>query len=66
MIPKIHIRIDTSSAAFGSGRMERNIELKRILSKIIEDLDQGRSIYDQWPLLDLNGNTVGSLSAEEK
>lgn len=66
MIPKIHIRIDTSSKAFGGGRNERNTELKRILTKIIEDIDHGRSIYDSWPIIDLNGNTVGSLTAEEK
>lgn len=40
----------------------RNIEIIRILEKIISDIKNGKNIEDNnWPLADINGNVVGSL-----
>lgn len=52
------VTINTDNAAFGEEYYEKAAEIKRILEKIINDLDLG--IVEKAPIIDLNGNKVGS------
>lgn len=51
------VEISTNNAAFGEDRFEKQAELKRLLEKIIAELDLG--FVDKTPIVDINGNKVG-------
>lgn len=51
------VEINTGNAAFGEDYFETTAELKRILEKIIEDLDL--RVVEKAPIIDINGNKVG-------
>ena len=57
------VEINTNNAAFGEDRFEKQAELKRLLEKIIAELDLG--FVDKAPIMDSNGNKVGYWELEE-
>lgn len=67
----LNIQINLDNAAFTCEDEEdtecRNIEIIRILEKIVSDIENGKKIEDNnWPLVDSNGNVVGYLEYNEK
>lgn len=61
----ITITINTDNAAFGDGTLDqegiKNIEVVRVLRKIIDKLEDSDRYYSTIPLLDINGNYVGEF-----
>lgn len=55
------IKIETSGAAFGEDFYETSCEIRRILEKIIEEMDAGKK---RGIILDINGNRVGKWGEE--
>ena len=51
------VEISTENDVFGEDYMDNVVEIKRILEKIIAELDYG--FINKTPILDLNGNKVG-------
>ena len=58
------VEVKTGSDAFGEDYFEKAAELKRILEKIIAELDYG--IVEKAPIMDLNGNKVGYWELTEE
>ena len=54
---KFKLQIDTGNEAFGDWR---EVEIVRILQKVIDKIEQGKGL-DQI-LVDLNGNSVGKCT----
>lgn len=50
------ITIETGGAAFGEDFYEASYEIRRILEKIIEEMDAGKK---RGVILDINGNKTG-------
>lgn len=59
----LEITMDLDNSAFNEddNKEMRNLEIIRILKNIISDIENGRNIENNWPLIDINGNNVGSL-----
>lgn len=51
------VEIQTGNDAFGEDYIDNVVEIKRILEKVIAELDYG--FINKTPILDLNGNKVG-------
>ena len=62
----ITIIINTNNSAFGDGTLDqeaiKNIEVVRLLKEIINKLEDSDRYYSSIPLLDINGNYVGSFT----
>ena len=58
---KLTIKINMDNAAFEN---DHELECVRILAEFVKDLENGLtlSIGDNYPLMDFNGNTVGSVN----
>lgn len=55
------INVNLENAAF-SDPESRDIEIIRILKKVIADIEDGKSLEHAWPIIDINGNSVGEVT----
>lgn len=51
------VEINTNNDAFGETYFDKSVELERILTKIIDELNLG--VIEKAPIMDINGNKVG-------